>query len=190
MKRAFFLVAVASLCAGWAVQAVAQTAISADGVVESTSGGIKFPDGTLQATSACGPGVRYLGITVPTAPNLGYVALSRVCQTTFGAGTRMCRSSEIMSTVEFPGPADYMAAAGWVAPVIISAFGTSGGPSAVFEFSGVADTSAPASLSFNCKSWTATNENGLVVSAISGSAEGQFSLKVCTSVTTGVACCG
>jgi hypothetical protein len=30
----------------------AQTAISADGVVESTSGGFKFPDGTVQATAA------------------------------------------------------------------------------------------------------------------------------------------
>jgi len=30
----------------------AQTAISADGAVESTSGGFKFPDGTVQATAA------------------------------------------------------------------------------------------------------------------------------------------
>jgi hypothetical protein len=31
---------------------LAQTVISADGVVESTSGGFKFPDGTVQATAA------------------------------------------------------------------------------------------------------------------------------------------
>jgi hypothetical protein len=31
-----------------------QTALSADGVVESTSGGLKFPDGTVQATAASG----------------------------------------------------------------------------------------------------------------------------------------
>ena len=30
----------------------AQTAITADGVVESTSGGFKFPDGTVQTTAA------------------------------------------------------------------------------------------------------------------------------------------
>ena len=35
-----------------ALPAAAQTAISADGEVESTSGGFKFPDGTLQTTTA------------------------------------------------------------------------------------------------------------------------------------------
>lgn len=33
---------------------VAQTAVSADGVVESTSGGFRFPDGTTQVTAAAG----------------------------------------------------------------------------------------------------------------------------------------
>jgi hypothetical protein len=45
-------VALTAFCALYAVCAVAQTAISADGVVESTSGGFKFPDGTVQATAA------------------------------------------------------------------------------------------------------------------------------------------
>ncbi len=40
------------VCAGWTIQSVAQSAISAAGVVESTSGGFKFPDGTVQTTSA------------------------------------------------------------------------------------------------------------------------------------------
>lgn len=35
-----------------ALPAAAQTAISADGEVESTSGGFKFPDGTIQTTTA------------------------------------------------------------------------------------------------------------------------------------------
>ena len=48
MKR-LCLVAVGVLaCAGWTVQAVAQSVISADGVIESTSGGFKFPDGSVQ----------------------------------------------------------------------------------------------------------------------------------------------
>lgn len=33
---------------------VAQTAITADGVVESTAGGFRFPDGSIQATAAAG----------------------------------------------------------------------------------------------------------------------------------------
>ena len=53
MKRSVYLGALAALLAVvWAVNVVAQTAISADGVVESTSGGFKFPDGTVQATAA------------------------------------------------------------------------------------------------------------------------------------------
>jgi len=47
-----FAAVVTLTCAGWVVQAVAQTAISADGMVESTVGGFKFPDGTVQATAA------------------------------------------------------------------------------------------------------------------------------------------
>jgi hypothetical protein len=39
-------------CIASAAQAVAQTAISADGVVESTSGGFKFPDGSIQTAAA------------------------------------------------------------------------------------------------------------------------------------------
>ncbi len=34
---------------------VAQTSISTDGVVESTSGGFRFPDGTIQMTAAASP---------------------------------------------------------------------------------------------------------------------------------------
>ena len=53
MKRSVYLGALAALLAVvWAVNVVAQTAISADGVVESTSGGFKFPDGTVQGTAA------------------------------------------------------------------------------------------------------------------------------------------
>jgi len=49
-----FAAVVTLTCAGWAVQAVAQTAISADGRIESTVGGFVFPDGTVQATAAAG----------------------------------------------------------------------------------------------------------------------------------------
>lgn len=44
------IVGCALVVAGVAVDG--QTAISADGVVESTSGGFRFPDGTVQATAA------------------------------------------------------------------------------------------------------------------------------------------
>ena len=52
MKRMCFAAVVTLTCAGWAVQAVAQTAISADGGIESTAVGFIFPDGTVQATAA------------------------------------------------------------------------------------------------------------------------------------------
>ena len=45
MKRSVYLGTLAVVLAVvWPVNVVAQTAISADGVVESTSGGFKFPD--------------------------------------------------------------------------------------------------------------------------------------------------
>ncbi len=50
-----FTAAGIALVAGLGLQfaaLVAQTSISADGVVESTSGGLKFPDGTVQVTAA------------------------------------------------------------------------------------------------------------------------------------------
>jgi len=52
MKRMCFAAVVTLTCAGWAVQAAAQTAISADGGIESTAVGFIFPDGTVQATAA------------------------------------------------------------------------------------------------------------------------------------------
>ena len=54
--RRLVLAAVGAALTAWTGLAsaplVAQTAILADGVIESTSGGFKFPDGTVQATAA------------------------------------------------------------------------------------------------------------------------------------------
>ena len=52
MARQKVLLHVAIVVLGFAGAAGAQTVISADGMVESTSGGFKFPDGTVQATAA------------------------------------------------------------------------------------------------------------------------------------------
>ena len=54
MKRLCLVAVVVLACTGWTVQAVAQSAISADGVIESTSGGFKFPDGSVQTKAAVG----------------------------------------------------------------------------------------------------------------------------------------
>lgn len=51
MKR-IFGVLVGLVCISGAIPAMAQTAITADGVVESTTGGFKFPDGTTQTSAA------------------------------------------------------------------------------------------------------------------------------------------
>ena len=55
MKRGIYLGVLGVVLFGGAIgTSGAQTTISADGVVESTSGGFKFPDGTVQATAAAG----------------------------------------------------------------------------------------------------------------------------------------
>ena len=54
MKKATLLLALGVIASIGTHALMAQTAISADGVIESTSGGLKFPDGTVQATGATG----------------------------------------------------------------------------------------------------------------------------------------
>ena len=56
MRLVVFLTIAFLACVALAGQAVAQTAISADGIVESEAGGFRFPDGTLQGTAATQPG--------------------------------------------------------------------------------------------------------------------------------------
>ena len=54
MKQVSLVGILAVDCVGWSNGAGAQTAISADGVVESTSGGFKFPDGSVQTAAVAG----------------------------------------------------------------------------------------------------------------------------------------
>jgi hypothetical protein len=51
MKRLGFVLLLSLVCAAFAVQAVEQTSFSAAGVIESQSGGFKFPDGTIQSSA-------------------------------------------------------------------------------------------------------------------------------------------
>ncbi len=55
MKKQVLAVIVGVVSVGWAGQALSQTVISADGMIESTSGGFKYPDGSVQ-TSAVNAG--------------------------------------------------------------------------------------------------------------------------------------
>ena len=55
MRQTFFAVVVTFACAIYAIQAVGQSTISAGGVIESTSGGFKFPDGTVQLSAILPP---------------------------------------------------------------------------------------------------------------------------------------
>ena len=52
MKRIVFAVILASALTAFAIQATGQTAIKGAGVIESTTGGFKFPDGSVQTTAA------------------------------------------------------------------------------------------------------------------------------------------
>jgi hypothetical protein len=52
MKRLGFVLLLSLVCAAYAVQAFGQKAFSAAGEIESTSGGFKFPDGSVQTTAA------------------------------------------------------------------------------------------------------------------------------------------
>lgn len=51
MSRLIFAVIVILTFATYAIQAIGQTSISTEGVIESKSGGFKFPDGSIQETA-------------------------------------------------------------------------------------------------------------------------------------------
>jgi hypothetical protein len=51
-RKLNFVAIVILACAAYANQAMGQTSISTAGMIESTSGGIKFPDGTVQSSAA------------------------------------------------------------------------------------------------------------------------------------------
>ncbi len=52
MKRILITIILTLALTAFAIQAVGQTALSGAGIIESTSGGFKFPDGSVQTTAA------------------------------------------------------------------------------------------------------------------------------------------
>lgn len=54
MKRTIITVILTLAFTAFAIQAVGQTAISGAGVIESTTGGFKFPDGTVLTSAGAG----------------------------------------------------------------------------------------------------------------------------------------
>ena len=82
-----------SLCAGFAGRVEAQAAMSVDGIIESTSGGFKFPDGTVQVTAGA------FGSVNDTGQQMCWDAAGspRPCATTGEDG-------ELQSGVDWPTP--------------------------------------------------------------------------------------
>ena len=72
MKQRTFTAILILIFASFAIQAVQPTIFSAAGVIESTIGGFKFPDGTVQESAAAPP-----GCTAITFPYLPYVITSK-----------------------------------------------------------------------------------------------------------------
>jgi len=137
------------------------------------------------AGSAAGSGLQFLGTTPATSPAIGILSLTAQCQATFGAGTRMCTSTEIQNSVNVPDPADWNAQAGWLRPVYLFASSTTIGM--YYDASGL--ESAP--KRFTCDFWSnSTTLQGLAVQNSGGGVVGYFSKVECSDATTGVACCG
>lgn len=87
MEQRALVAVVVLACAGWAVQAVAQTAISADGVVESTAGGFKFPDASVQTSASLPEHVRMVVVSpVGTASENGTFLLDVLASISPDAG--------------------------------------------------------------------------------------------------------
>ena len=66
MKRIYFALILTLVFATFAAQAVEQTAFKGAGVIESTSGGFKFPDGSVQLSAITPPctAITYLPYTI------------------------------------------------------------------------------------------------------------------------------
>lgn len=86
----------------FAIQAVEQTLFSASGIIESTSGGFKFPDGSTQSSAATVSKTDYYFVgpsAQPDEPNLRRAHYDEVCQNDYSnAMARMCTSVEIIRT--------------------------------------------------------------------------------------------
>lgn len=184
MRRVVLTAAAVGLILTAAI-AVSQTSptLSArfDGLVHSTDGGFKFPDGSVQASavvvSPASSVFAFVGVTTPVAGSTGVLTKTQACQTEFGAGVRMCDSQEILKTVDVPPASAWKSGQGWVQPVIRSAVVLN---SAIFVID--------ASSSLAARACYASN-SGLVVAESGGTNFGTFGTESCSDATTGVACC-
>jgi len=132
-----------------------------------------------------GSGLQFLGTTPAVSPAIGVLSLTAQCQQTFGSGTRMCTSVEILNSVNVPEAAEWNTPTGWLRPVYLFASEETLG----WYYDATGLKSAP--TEFTCGFWTnSSNLQGLAVQNLGGGVVGHFLRLECSEVATGVACCG
>lgn len=202
MKNAL-LGGVAALLLVGATLALSQTTVPTSarfaGLVHSTQGGFKFPDDTIQTTAVMVAPSRaeyqFVGVTPPVASGgIGALAMTQACQAEFGTGVRMCRSPEILGTVDVPPASAWKSSLGWVQPTIVSSSGSLAFDSRdspywrefLWDSSGIYSSGR----NLSCSGWSQSSSGqGLSVLEDGGAKLGAFTLTNCTSSSAGVACC-
>jgi hypothetical protein len=138
---------------------------------------------TLVLPIAASAGGRFLGFTTSTFDGAqGVRTYTEACQADVGAGTRMCTSEEVLSTVTWP-PLEV--GEGWVRPVF-QPIGTGMSPgAAVLDASGEMRPAPSDSGALSCGGWSSPSSswNGMSVDEA-----GSFQQPSC-NVARSVACC-
>ncbi len=139
------------------------------------------------STFAVQPGTSWLyeGITTTISPSSGLAGLDNHCKTEFGPDARMCFSTEVVSTSNWPVAEKLKSTRGWMRPVFI---GSTPNPSVVtllFDFSG---TTFGLSNTGNCQGWSSNlgDNRGVTVDGA-----GKINSSDCdvSDDSVGVACC-
>jgi len=132
----------------------------------------------------------YLGTTGLVSADSGLLAMTRSCQATFGAGTRMCTSAEIIQTVDLPASGNWNTNTAWVRASLVGAYGGGNSYGSLVDATGLT-LWGQNQLDLSCSGWStaaANQKKGLVI-ASGADHEGRFAVVSCDT-QAGVACCG
>lgn len=120
----------------WTETLLAQSSITADGVIESTSGGFRFPDASVQTTAAAGGGAitnvykevntnlsvgttaTPLGLSVAAPATGTYLIMANIQGFRDGSANTVTFEITVNGTVETPATRrKYMSPSNWTGPI-------------------------------------------------------------------------
>ncbi len=113
MKKIVISVIITLAFSVFAIQAVEQSLFSSGGIIESTNGGYRFPDGTMQTSAATPTGwvaipdspLKFVGystnlLSASSSIDLALLDGTALCHESFGVGSSISASREIRVAID------------------------------------------------------------------------------------------